>query len=183
MICTSAFDQHNTKMCIFMAQNPFGPFLGFIFNFRACEVRGGLSTSVTTPPAPTTPSKWVKMQSTLIRMSKSGKSRNWSSLWRLQEVIWSYFLFFVLLCICRWLIYIFWRIVMFRQWHLHDLTHHPTGGPSMCKFESFLSYRNLISSQFSRFPECPRCWLMSTVQPPTSSPGSTGWCSKYLLPT
>ena len=33
---------------------------------------------------------------------------------------------------------------LFRQWNLHDLSHHPTGGPSMCKFKYFSFYRNFI---------------------------------------
>ena len=33
---------------------------------------------------------------------------------------------------------------LFRQWNLHDLSHHPTGGPSMCKFKYFPFYRNFI---------------------------------------
>ena len=35
MICTSAFDQHNTKMCIFMAQNPCWAFLRVYFQFQS----------------------------------------------------------------------------------------------------------------------------------------------------
>ena len=53
-------------------------------------------------------------------------------------------------------------------------------GDQACVSSRLKDAQNFVTSQISRFPECLRCWQTSTEQPPTSSPGLTGWCSTTL---